>query len=173
MELPNGVIWGWRLVGKSQLMYLNQLAMGLSQIFSSYSLGGKIVMCTISANLHYILTIFHSSIVRVKNEKVVFILRSIQFGGPLKALYTLCPPPGRPVHSDTNSAFPGSILDMQQLRATTKSLTFQLLSIARYSFIQLSQWGVNGENKNALYALCSESSGTQVTQQPASSARQS
>ena len=32
--------------------------------------------------------------------------------------------PGRPVHSDTNSASPGSILAMQQLRATTKSVTF-------------------------------------------------
>ena len=49
--------------------------------------------------------------------------------------------PGRPVHSDTNSASPGSILAMQQLRATTKSLTFPPLSVARYSFIQLSQLG--------------------------------
>ena len=48
---------------------------------------------------------------------------------------------GRPVHSDTNSASPGSILAMQQLRPTTKSLTFPLLSIARYSFIQMSQLG--------------------------------
>ena len=39
------------------------------------------------------------------------------------------------------SASPGSILAMQQLRATTKSLTFQPLSIARYSFIQLSRQG--------------------------------
>ena len=30
---------------------------------------------------------------------------------------------------------------MQKLRATTKSLTFPKLSIARYSFIQLSQLG--------------------------------
>ena len=49
--------------------------------------------------------------------------------------------PGRPAHSDTNSASPGSILAMQQLRATTKSLTVPPLSIARYSFIQLSQLG--------------------------------
>ena len=49
--------------------------------------------------------------------------------------------PGRPVHSDTSSAFPESILVMQQLRATTKSLTFPPLSIARYSFIQLGQLG--------------------------------
>ena len=39
------------------------------------------------------------------------------------------------------SASPGSILAMQQLRATTKSLAFPPLSIARYSFIQLSQQG--------------------------------
>ena len=39
------------------------------------------------------------------------------------------------------SASPGSILAMQQLRATTKSLAFPPLPIARYSFIQLSQQG--------------------------------
>ena len=49
--------------------------------------------------------------------------------------------PGRPVHSDTNSASPGSILAMQELRAKTKSLTFPPLSIARYSLKQLSQLG--------------------------------
>ena len=56
--------------------------------------------------------------------------------------------PGRPVHSDTNSASLGSILDMPQLRATTKSLTFPPLSISRYSFKQLSQLGRQwGEQK--------------------------
>ena len=49
--------------------------------------------------------------------------------------------PDRTVHSDTNSASPGSILAMQQLRAATKPLTFPPLSMARYSFIQLSQLG--------------------------------
>ena len=39
--------------------------------------------------------------------------------------------PGRPVHSDTNSASLGSILAMQQLR-NDYSLTFPPLSIARY-----------------------------------------
>ena len=39
------------------------------------------------------------------------------------------------------SASPGSILASQQLRAKTKSLTFPPLSIARYSFIQLSEQG--------------------------------
>ena len=47
------------------------------------------------------------------------------------------------------SASPGSILGRQQLRATTKSLTFPPLSIARYSFIQLSQPGHREENENA------------------------
>ena len=49
--------------------------------------------------------------------------------------------PGRPVHSDTNAASPGSMLARQQLRAKTKSLTFPPLSIACYSFIQRSQLG--------------------------------
>ena len=53
--------------------------------------------------------------------------------------FTLFASPGRPVHSDTNSASPGSILARQQLRAKAKSLTFPPLSIARYSFIQLSE----------------------------------
>ena len=56
-------------------------------------------------------------------------------------LFTLFASPGRPVHSDTNSASPGSILARQQLRANAKSLTFPPLSIARYSFIQLSEQG--------------------------------
>ena len=55
--------------------------------------------------------------------------------------FTLFALPGRHVHSDINSACPGSILVRQQLRANTKSLTFPQLYIARYSFIQLSQLG--------------------------------
>ena len=55
--------------------------------------------------------------------------------------------PGRPVHSDTNSSSPGSILARQQLRAKTKSLTFPPLYIARYSFIQLSNYYANGESE--------------------------
>ena len=45
------------------------------------------------------------------------------------ALHSLFASPGRPVHSDTNSASPGSILARQQLRAKAKSLTFPPLSI--------------------------------------------
>ena len=56
-------------------------------------------------------------------------------------LHFLPPPPGRAVHSDTNSASPGSILAKQQLHAMTKSLTFPPLSIVRYQFIQLGQLG--------------------------------
>ena len=66
-----------------------------------------------------------------------------------KALYTFSPPPGRHVHSDTNSASPESILARQQLRANTKSLTFPPLSIAKYSCIQLSQLGRGVENEHA------------------------
>ena len=63
--------------------------------------------------------------------------------------FTLFAPPGRPVHSDTNSASQGSILVMQQLRAKTKSLTSPPLSIARYSFIQLSRLRRHEEKENA------------------------
>ena len=69
----------------------------------------------------------------------VFLYSAVHSVGPLKALNPS--PPGRPIHSDTNSASPGSILAMQQLRSTTKSLTCPPLSIARYSFLQLSELG--------------------------------
>ena len=49
--------------------------------------------------------------------------------------------PWQTFHHDNNSASPGCILAMQQLRATTKSFTFRPLSIGWYSFIQLSQQG--------------------------------
>ena len=58
------------------------------------------------------------------------------------------PSPGRPVHSDTKSASPGSIIAMQQLR-NDYSLTFPSLSIARYSFIQLSGLRRREVNDNA------------------------
>ena len=50
---------------------------------------------------------------------------------------TLFALPGRPVHSDTNSASPGSILAMQQLPATTNHSHFHHCSQV---LIQLSQW---------------------------------
>ena len=56
--------------------------------------------------------------------------------------------PGRPVHSDSNSASLGSILAMQQLR-NDYSLTCPPLSIARYSFIQLSRLRRREEKENA------------------------
>ena len=71
--------------------------------------------------------------------------------------------PGRPVHSDTNSASPGIILARQQLRAKAKSLTFPPLSIARYSFYAAESTGVSMErtkmpnhrngNKGGLYFI--------------------
>ena len=56
--------------------------------------------------------------------------------------------PGRPVHSNTNSASLGSILAMQQLR-NDYTLTCPPLSIARYSFIQLSRLRRREVNENA------------------------
>ena len=55
---------------------------------------------------------------------------------------------GRPGHSDTNAASLANILAMQQLR-NDYSLTFPPLSIARYSFIQLSGLRPCGENETA------------------------
>ena len=93
---------------------------------------------------------FDTHVVVVKKVKVVFLYSAVS--SPLD-LFTLFALPGRPVHSDTNSAFPGSILVMQQLRANTKSLTFPPLSIARYSFIQLSQLGRQWREQNSLSSL--------------------
>ena len=55
-------------------------------------------------------------------KKCKGITLSIQSVGMLKALYTSLP--GRPVHSDTNSTSPGSILARQQLRTKTIRLHF-------------------------------------------------
>ena len=56
--------------------------------------------------------------------------------------------PGRPVHSNTNSASLGSILAMQQLR-NDYSLTCPPLSKVRYSFIQLSRLRRREVNEHA------------------------
>ena len=75
--------------------------------------------------------------------KRVFLYSAVSSPLDHSKRFTLFALPGRPVHSDTNSASPGTILAMLQLRAKTKSLTFPPLSIARYSFIQLSQLGAS------------------------------
>ena len=66
----------------------------------------------------------------VGKVKVVFLYSAVSVG-PSKR-FTLFSSPGRPVHSDTNSASPGSILARQQLCAKAKSLIFPPLSIAWY-----------------------------------------
>ena len=76
-----------------------------------------------------------------KKSKGSFLYSAVSSPLDRSKRFTLFAFPGRPVHSDTNSASPGSILVRQQLRAKTKSLTCPPLSIARYSFIQLSQLG--------------------------------
>ena len=56
--------------------------------------------------------------------------------------------PSRPVHSDANSNFLGSVL--AAITREDYSLKFPPLPIAaRYSFIQLSELGHRGENENA------------------------
>ena len=61
---------------------------------------------------------------RHHGEKGMFLYSATSSPSDRSKRCTLFALPGRPVHSDTNSASPGSILAMQQLRATTKSLTF-------------------------------------------------
>ena len=73
----------------------------------------------------YSLTLLECSVQHPRHQTVIVkklcfyvvqysVLRTVQ----TKALHTL-PSTGRPVHSDTNSASPGSILAMQQLRSRT------------------------------------------------------
>ena len=64
--------------------------------------------------------------------------------------FTLFSSPCIPVHSDTNSDYIGSILAMQQLRKDY-SLTCPPLSIASYSFIQLSRLRRREVNENAQF----------------------
>ena len=80
---------------------------------------------------------------------MVFIIFYSAVSSPLdrSQRFTLSSP-GRPVHSNTNSASLGSILAMQQLR-NEYSLRFLPLSIARYSFIQLSRLRHREANENA------------------------
>ena len=73
------------------------------------------------------------------HKKGMFLYSTVSSQLDRSKRFTL--PPGRSVHSDTNSASPGIILATQQLCAKIKSLTFSPLSIARYTFIQLSQLG--------------------------------
>ena len=83
-----------------------------------------------------------------KGKKVVFIYRAESSPLDRSTHFTLFDLPGRHVHYDTNSVSPVSILARQQLR-NNYSLTFPQLSIARYSFIHLSELGCRGENENA------------------------
>ena len=68
-------------------------------------------------------TWLHSAVYPCEGSKGSFYIA--QYPVPLdrSKRFTLVALPGRYVHSDTNSASPGSILAMLQLRAKTKSLT--------------------------------------------------
>ena len=60
-------------------------------------------ICFLLLNTFNCVCVLHSGM----SNKIVFIYQSV---GPLKALYSFCPPLGRPVHSDTNLASPGCII---------------------------------------------------------------
>ena len=55
-------------------------------------------------------------------------------------------PPGRPVHSNTNLASLGAF-SHAAITNENYSLIFPPLSVARYSFIQLSELSNHGENE--------------------------
>ena len=71
---------------------------------------------------------------------MVFIYRSIQSVGPLKALYTFCPPL-QTCSFRHQLGFSGKHSSHAAISATTKSRTCPPLYIARYSFIQRNQRG--------------------------------
>ena len=76
----------------------------------------------------------------VKGKGMFLIQRSILSVGPLKALYTFCPP--RQTCSFRHQlGFSGKHSSHGAITRNDKSLTFPSLSKARYSFIQLSQLG--------------------------------
>ena len=56
--------------------------------------------------------------------------------------FTYTSPPGRPIHSDTNSASLGSILAMQELRAMTNHSRLAHISNTVYSqaLIYTAEW---------------------------------
>ena len=68
----------------------------------------------------------HCDIVHItkKKGKGMFLYSAVSSPLDRSKRFTLFAHPDRPVHSDTNSASPGSILATQQLRATTKHSHF-------------------------------------------------
>ena len=78
--------------------------------------------------------------IMVVKVKVVFLYSAVSIPLDRSKRFTLFASPGRPVHSDTNSASPGSILARQKLRAKAYIST-TVYTIAKYSFIQLSEQG--------------------------------
>ena len=96
---------------------------------------------TINTCFCYTLHVFLSCLWHQPYFLIQRVYSAISGSLDLSKRFTLFALPGRPVHSDTNSASPGSILARQQLRARAKSLACPPLSIAKCSFIQLSQLG--------------------------------
>ena len=74
--------------------------------------------------------LFISTVIQSKKSKKVVLCRAVSSPLDRSKCCTLFALPGRPVHYDSNSASPGSILVRQQLRAKAKSPTFPPLSQA-------------------------------------------
>ena len=89
--------------------------------------------------LHHVFS--YSSIAETKTKECFYVRWTAQ-----SALHFSSP--RRPVHSGTNLTSRGSVLAMQHLR-NDYSLTCPPLSVARYSFIQLSRLRRREENENA------------------------
>ena len=87
---------------------------------------------------------------KVKKGKGLFYL--VQYPVRWNAQSALHFTPGRPVHSDTNSASLGRILAMQQLCAKTIHSYFHRC-LARYSFIELSELGCLREYSDNMHAF--------------------
>ena len=83
--------------------------------------------------------------IKKEGKGMFFTYRSIQSVGPLKELYTSSP--GRPVHSDTNSASPWSILAMQQLCAKNIHSHFHYCLYPGTQLYSWLNWGVMERSK--------------------------
>ena len=67
--------------------------------------------------------------VKVKVKVKVVLYSAVSSPLDRSKRFTLFAIPGTPAHSDTNSASPGSILAMLQLRANTKSIKCPSLAV--------------------------------------------
>ena len=76
----------------------------------------------------------------VKKGKGSFYIARYPVCWTAQSALTLFALPDRPVHSDTNSASPGSILARQKICAKTKSLTFPPSAVYSQVYSFIHQW---------------------------------